>query len=86
MAPPILNKPYVKLVKSTKDSYSFVFKKHPELKYKLVAVNCVVKLNGNSIVVTNLAKKKSASVTLVVSDSFKQTTSNKFFQFTSKKP
>jgi hypothetical protein len=86
MAPPILNKPYVKLVKSTKDSYAFVFNKRTEFKYKLIAVNCVAKFNGNLIVVTNLAKKKPASVTLVVSDSFKQTASNKFFQFTSKKP
>ena len=85
LALPILNKPQVKLVKSTKESYSFVFKYFPELKYKLVAVNCVAKFNGNLIVVTNLAKKKPASVTLVVSDSFKQTASNKFFQFTSKK-
>jgi hypothetical protein len=84
LAPPILSKVKVNLVKSTKSSFTFKFNKLPELKYKLIAINCVAKINGDLIQITSLVKKKSASVTLVVSDAYKQTSSNKFFQYTTR--
>ncbi len=83
-APPLLVKPRVSLVKSTKGNYIFSFTKLPKIKYQIVVVNCVAKIDGEQIQITNLVKKKSASATLVASDSFNQSISNKFFQYKSR--
>ena len=83
-APPPLVAPRVSLEKSEKGNYLFSFKKITGLKYEIKAVNCTARFQGNNIQVLNLVKKKPASVTLTVTDSFKQSASVKFFQYTSK--
>ena len=83
-APPTLVAPRVSLEKSEKGNYLFSFKKIAGLKYEIKAVNCTARFQGNNIQVLNLVKKKPASVTLTVSDTFKQSASVKFFQYTSK--
>ena len=83
-APPTLVAPRVSLEKSEKGNYLFSFKKIAGLKYEIKAVNCTARFQGNNIQVLNLVKKKPASVTLTVSDSYKQSASVKFFQYTSR--
>jgi hypothetical protein len=83
-AAPLLVKPRVSLVKSTKGSYLFKFTKLPKVKYQVVAINCVARIDGDQIQITNFVKKKPASATLVASDTFKQSVSNKFLQYKSR--
>jgi len=83
-SPPILKKPRVTLVNSSNGIYLFKFIKLASLKYQLKTVNCLAKIYGTEIRVTKLLKHKNASVTLTVSDTFNQSASYRFFQFSSK--
>ena len=83
-SPPPLVSPRVTLDKSEKGTYRFSFKRFEDVKYSLTTVNCTAKMVGSTIIVSNLIKKKPATVVLNLKDSYGQSLSIKFFQYTSK--
>ena len=83
-SPPPLVSPRITRNKSEKGTYRFSFKRLEEVNYFLTAVNCTAKIDGSTITVSNLVKKKPATVVLNLKDSYGQSLSVKFFQYTSK--
>jgi hypothetical protein len=83
--PPKLIAPKVTLVKSSKGSYTFTFKRLKELTYSVKATNCTARLSGENIFVSRLVPNKLAVAYLHVSDMYGQKVSVKFLTASVKK-
>lgn len=78
LAPPKLEAPIVKLISKKKNNYSFQFNKNKGVSYTSRGVNCVVKISGDNILVTNLVPGKTANAYLTASDDYGQKATTKF--------
>lgn len=83
--PPKLIAPKVTLVKSSKGSYTFTFKRLSGLTYSVKVTNCTARLSGENIFVSRLVPNKSAVAYLHVSDKYGQKVSIKFLTASVKK-
>lgn len=77
-APPKLLAPVVKLVSKKRNNYVFQFDRTKGITYTSRGVNCVVKISGENISVSNLVVGKTATAFLTATDQYGQKMTTKF--------